>query len=97
MDDDERQCALERLKILPRAGIKLCLLDQYIGTYPTGLLGLLFIFSSILSVNGKSNLFQVGHSGSGKSTLIRLLFRFYDVESGTIRIDGQDIALVSCF
>jgi ATP-binding cassette, subfamily B, heavy metal transporter len=33
----------------------------------------------------------VGPSGSGKSTLARLLFRFYDVGDGRIRIDGQDI------
>jgi ATP-binding cassette subfamily B protein len=33
----------------------------------------------------------VGGSGSGKSTLARLLFRFYDVSSGRIVIDGQDI------
>ena len=33
----------------------------------------------------------VGPSGSGKSTLFRLLFRFYDVTSGAIRIDGLDI------
>ena len=33
----------------------------------------------------------VGHSGSGKSTLARLLFRFYDVSSGAITFDGQDI------
>ena len=33
----------------------------------------------------------VGRSGAGKSTLARLLFRFYDVQSGAILIDGQDI------
>jgi len=33
----------------------------------------------------------VGPSGSGKSTLSRLLFRFYDVDEGSIRIDGVDI------
>mgnify|MGYP001819532858 FL=1 len=33
----------------------------------------------------------VGPSGAGKSTLSRLLFRFYDVTGGAIRIDGQDL------
>ncbi|QBF33262.1 ABC transporter ATP-binding protein/permease [Thalassococcus sp. S3] len=33
----------------------------------------------------------VGATGSGKSTIGRLLFRFYDVTSGALRIDGQDI------
>jgi ATP-binding cassette, subfamily B, heavy metal transporter len=33
----------------------------------------------------------VGTSGSGKSTIGRLLFRFYDVTGGAVRIDGQDI------
>uniref|UniRef100_A0A1D1ZAM3 ABC transporter B family member 25, mitochondrial n=2 Tax=Anthurium amnicola TaxID=1678845 RepID=A0A1D1ZAM3_9ARAE len=33
----------------------------------------------------------VGTSGSGKSTILRLLYRFFDSDSGTIRIDGQDV------
>ncbi|WP_330115169.1 ABC transporter ATP-binding protein/permease [Pseudomonas sp. JS3066] len=33
----------------------------------------------------------VGHSGSGKSTLARLLYRFYDIDAGHIRIDGHDL------
>ncbi len=37
----------------------------------------------------------VGPSGSGKSTIGRLLYRFYDVEQGSIRIDSQDIREVT--
>ncbi|XP_078259374.1 ATP-binding cassette sub-family B member 6 [Rhinoraja longicauda] len=36
----------------------------------------------------------VGPSGAGKSTIIRLLFRFYDIKGGCIKIDGQDISKV---
>ncbi len=37
----------------------------------------------------------VGRSGAGKSTIANLLLRFYDIDAGTITIDGQDIANVS--
>jgi ATP-binding cassette subfamily B protein len=41
-----------------------------------------------------SNTAIVGPSGAGKSTIARLLFRFYDPQSGRILIDGQNIAQV---
>src|SRR3989440_2793065 len=37
----------------------------------------------------------VGHSGGGKSTLFTLMQRFYDIQRGSVMIDGQDIARVS--
>ena len=48
-----------------------------------------------LSVDSGRTLAVVGPSGSGKSTLVRLLFRFYDCKTGSIAIDGQDIAGVT--
>ncbi|MEM5517425.1 ABC transporter ATP-binding protein/permease [Henriciella sp. AS95] len=33
----------------------------------------------------------VGTSGAGKSTLLKLLFRFYDVETGSVKVDGSDV------
>ncbi|MEP5758235.1 MAG: ATP-binding cassette domain-containing protein, partial [Litoreibacter sp.] len=44
-----------------------------------------------LSVPAGQTVAIVGSSGSGKSTIGRLLFRFYDVGSGTLSIDGQDL------
>ena len=37
----------------------------------------------------------VGPSGAGKSTISRLLFRFYDIQNGSIEIDGQDLREVN--
>jgi len=44
-----------------------------------------------LDVGPGQTLAVVGPSGSGKSTIGRLLFRFYDVQAGAVRIDGQDV------
>lgn len=44
-----------------------------------------------INVGAGERVALVGPSGSGKSTIGRLLFRFYDVNGGAIRIDGQDL------
>lgn len=49
------------------------------------------LFDVSFDVPAGQNIAVVGQSGSGKSTLARLLFRFYDVQSGCIRINNQDI------
>lgn len=48
-----------------------------------------------LTIPAGHTLALVGSSGSGKSTIGRLLFRFYDVTAGAIRIDGQDLREVT--
>jgi ATP-binding cassette subfamily B multidrug efflux pump len=48
-----------------------------------------------LTINPGEKIGLIGRSGAGKSTLVKLLLRFYDVESGRILIDGQDIAKVT--
>ena len=45
-----------------------------------------------LHINAGEKIGLVGRSGAGKSTLVNLLLRFYDVDDGSILIDGQNIA-----
>jgi ATP-binding cassette subfamily B protein len=44
---------------------------------------------------GGDTLALVGPTGAGKSTVLKLLLRFYDPDTGTIRVDGQDVSEVS--
>ncbi|MDB5883603.1 MAG: putative type multidrug transport system, ATP-binding and permease component [Ramlibacter sp.] len=48
-----------------------------------------------LTVRPGEKIGLIGRSGAGKSTLVNLLLRFYDLDSGRILIDGQDIAQVT--
>lgn len=48
-----------------------------------------------ISIAAKSKVAIVGSSGAGKSTLAKLLFRFYDTTTGTVKIDGQDVRSVT--
>lgn len=49
------------------------------------------LFDMSFKVGAGKTVAVVGHSGSGKSTLARLLFRFYDVNSGGVKINGNDL------
>ena len=48
-----------------------------------------------VAVPAGGSLAIVGPTGSGKSTIGRLLFRFYDIQSGALKIDGQDLRQVT--
>lgn len=47
------------------------------------------------AITGGQKIALVGETGSGKSTLLKLLFRFYDVQEGSVSIDGQDVRTVT--
>ncbi|MBM3391724.1 MAG: ABC transporter ATP-binding protein/permease [Betaproteobacteria bacterium] len=49
------------------------------------------LFDVDFSIPAGGTVAVVGHSGSGKSTLSRLLFRFYDAQSGAVKVNGTDI------
>ena len=49
------------------------------------------LFGVGFSIPAGQRVAVVGHSGSGKSTLARLLYRFYDVSEGSIRVNGLDV------
>ncbi|MES1915701.1 MAG: hypothetical protein MHM6MM_007612 [Cercozoa sp. M6MM] len=47
------------------------------------------------SVSPGEHVAVVGSTGAGKSTILRLLYRFYDVTDGTVRVGGQDVRTVT--
>jgi len=55
-----------------------------------------YVFKNLnLNIKPGEKVGLVGRSGAGKSTLVNLLLRFYDVQSGQVEIDGQDIKAVT--
>src|SRR5206468_480729 len=48
-----------------------------------------------LVINPGEKIGLVGHSGGGKTTLTKLIMRFMDIDSGSIEIDGQNIASIT--
>ncbi|MDO4167505.1 MAG: ABC transporter ATP-binding protein [Eubacteriales bacterium] len=48
-----------------------------------------------MTIPAEKKIAVVGLTGSGKTTVVNLLMRFYDIDSGTIRINGKDIAKIS--
>ncbi|MDR2830987.1 MAG: ABC transporter ATP-binding protein/permease [Methanobrevibacter sp.] len=48
-----------------------------------------------LTVNQKETVAIVGNSGAGKTTLVNLIMRFYDIDSGSIELDGKNICKIS--
>ena len=54
------------------------------------------IYDFNLKVEAGRKIALVGSTGSGKTTVVNLLMRFYDIDGGSITVDGQDIRKISC-
>uniref|UniRef100_A0A8C8M7M9 ATP-binding cassette sub-family B member 6 n=1 Tax=Oncorhynchus tshawytscha TaxID=74940 RepID=A0A8C8M7M9_ONCTS len=74
--------------------LKLVINDQLFGVYGRFSIGKEILKDVSFTVQPGQTVALIGQSGCGKSTILRLLFRFYDVQGGCIRIDGQDISKV---
>jgi ATP-binding cassette subfamily B protein len=57
--------------------------------------GKIIFHNNSVEINGGQKVGLVGYSGGGKSTFVNLILRFYDVTSGSITIDGQNISDVT--
>jgi subfamily B ATP-binding cassette protein MsbA len=91
----------ERPNIVDRPGAKPLIIDQgsihfdHVAFYYESAPDIPAVEDFTLEVPGGSTVAIVGRSGAGKSTLVNLVPRLFDVNSGAIRIDGQDVRDIS--
>jgi ABC-type transport system involved in Fe-S cluster assembly fused permease/ATPase subunit len=88
---DARQEALKGISFTIPKGASVALVGESGWVFP---LHTALVVPSLSSLQLKRSLLSV-RSRSGKSTILRLLYRFYEVTSGRILIDGQDISTVT--
>ncbi|WP_026376733.1 ABC transporter ATP-binding protein [Aestuariibacter salexigens] len=70
--------------------------DNVSFSYPGNAGNTIKVFDNLnIDIKAGEKVGLVGRSGAGKSTLVNLLLRFYDINGGAIRVDGQDISQVS--